>query len=135
MSAYGKSIIKGSGRGKRKLIPSMTLLGIALPKLASSRLTAKSNGGRLMPEPLDSIRKQIDFRGDIHGQKPPLQAVMLNLTIGYWVARLVQIAAKLKLAGLLKDGPRKAAYLATATGVHAQAVDLETTEREFLSAT
>ena len=55
-------------------------------------------------------------------KKPPLQAVMLNLTIGYWVARLIHIAAKLKLADLLKDGPRTAAHLATATGVHAPAL-------------
>jgi hypothetical protein len=47
---------------------------------------------------------------------------MLNLTIGYWVARLIHVAAKLKLADLLKDGPRTAAHLATATGVHAPAL-------------
>ncbi|MBA3569443.1 MAG: hypothetical protein H0W28_08865 [Pyrinomonadaceae bacterium] len=44
-------------------------------------------------------------------KKPPLPAVMLNLTIGHWVARLTYIAAKLKLADLLKDGPRTAAHL------------------------
>ncbi len=42
---------------------------------------------------------------------------MLNLTIGHWVARLIYVAAKLKLADLLKDGPRTTAQLATATGV------------------
>lgn len=55
-------------------------------------------------------------------KKPPLPAVMLNLTIGHWVARLTYIAAKLKLADLLKDGPRTAAHLATAAGVHAPAL-------------
>ena len=54
--------------------------------------------------------------------KPPLPAVMLNLTIGHWVARLTHIAAKLKLADLLKDGPRTAGHLATAAGVHAPAL-------------
>ena len=56
------------------------------------------------------------------GKKPPLPAVMLNLTIGYWVSRLIHVAAKLKLADLLKDGPRSAGHLATATGVHAPAL-------------
>ena len=37
---------------------------------------------------------------------------MLNLMIGYWVSRLIQIAAQLKLADLLKDGPRTADELA-----------------------
>jgi O-methyltransferase/methyltransferase family protein len=55
-------------------------------------------------------------------KKPPLPAVMLNLTIGYWVSRLIHVAAKLKLADLLKDGPRSAGHLATATGVHAPAL-------------
>ena len=55
-------------------------------------------------------------------KKAPAPAVMLNLTIGHWVARLVHIAAKLKLADLLKDGPRTAADLATATGVHPPAL-------------
>ena len=35
-------------------------------------------------------------------KKLPLPAIMLNLTIGHWVARLTYIAAKLKLADLLK---------------------------------
>jgi hypothetical protein len=55
-------------------------------------------------------------------KKPPLPAVMLNLTIGHWVARLTYIAAKLKLADLLKDGPRTVAHLATAAGVHEPAL-------------
>jgi len=55
-------------------------------------------------------------------KKLPAAAVMLNLSIGYWVARLTHVAAKLKLADLLKDGPRTAAHLATAAGVHAPAL-------------
>jgi len=47
---------------------------------------------------------------------------MLDLTIGHWIARLTYVAAKLKLADLLKDGPRTAAQLATATGVQAPAL-------------
>ena len=55
-------------------------------------------------------------------KKLPLPAVMLNLTIGHWIARLTYIAAKLKLADLLQGGPRTASQLATATGVQAPAL-------------
>lgn len=48
--------------------------------------------------------------------------VMRNLAIGYWVARLVHIAAKLKLADLLKRGPRTVEDLATAAGIQPQAL-------------
>ena len=48
--------------------------------------------------------------------------VMRNLTIGYWVARLVHVAAKLKLADLLKKGPRTVEGLATAAGVQPMAL-------------
>ena len=51
---------------------------------------------------------------------PP--AVMLNLTIGHWVARLVHVAAKLRIADLLKGGSRTAEDLATAAGVQAPAL-------------
>ena len=55
-------------------------------------------------------------------KKPSAPAVMLNLTIGHWVARLIYVAAKLKLADLLKNGPRTTAQLATASGVQAPAL-------------
>ena len=55
-------------------------------------------------------------------KKTPLPAAMLNLTIGHWVARLIYIAAKLKLADLLKGGPQTADQLAAATGVQAPAL-------------
>ena len=55
-------------------------------------------------------------------KKLPPQAVMLNLTIGHWIARLTYVAADLRLADLLKDGPRTAEQLATATGVQAPAL-------------
>jgi hypothetical protein len=44
---------------------------------------------------------------------------MLNLIIGYWVARLVEVAASLSLADRLEKGPRTAAQLAAATGIGA----------------
>jgi len=52
----------------------------------------------------------------------PPSAVMLNLSIGYWGARLVYVAAKLGLADLLKGGPRTPEDLAAATGVQAPAL-------------
>lgn len=42
---------------------------------------------------------------------------MLNLIVGYWVSRLVSVAAKLNLADLLKDGPRTVDELAASAGV------------------
>lgn len=42
---------------------------------------------------------------------------MRDLTIGYWIARLVHVAMKLKLADLLKKGPRTVEDLVTAAGV------------------
>ena len=48
--------------------------------------------------------------------------IMRNLAIGSWVARLVHVAAKLKLADLLKSGPRTAEDLAREAGVQAPAL-------------
>ena len=48
--------------------------------------------------------------------------VMRNLAIGYGVARLVHVAAKLRLADLLKSGPRTPEDLATAAGVQPMAL-------------
>jgi len=45
------------------------------------------------------------------------QEIMRNLAIGYWIARLVHVAAKLRLADLLKGGPRTLDDLATAADV------------------
>ena len=44
---------------------------------------------------------------------------MLNLIVGYWVSRLVYIAARLNIADLLKNGPRSADQLAKRAGVRA----------------
>src|SRR5690349_15966729 len=53
--------------------------------------------------------------------RPP-RAVMLDLTIGHWISRLTYVAAKLKLADLLKEGPRTVEQLATAANVQAPAL-------------
>src|SRR5580765_6021159 len=55
-------------------------------------------------------------------KKPPPEAVMLNLTIGHWVSRLIHVAATLRLPDLLKEGPRTAEELAAAVGVQAPAL-------------
>ena len=47
---------------------------------------------------------------------------MRNLIAGYWVSRLIYVAARLGLADLLKQGPRTAEDLARATGVKAWAL-------------
>jgi hypothetical protein len=41
-----------------------------------------------------------------------------QMLTGYWVSQMVHVAAKLDLAGLLKDGPRTADDLAQKTGTH-----------------
>jgi hypothetical protein len=43
----------------------------------------------------------------------------MNLLTGAWKAQALYVAARLGLADLLKDGPKSAAELATATGTHA----------------
>jgi O-methyltransferase domain/Dimerisation domain len=53
-------------------------------------------------------------------KKQSPQEVMKNLAIGYWTARLVHIAAKLRLADLLKKGPLTVENLAAAAGVQPQ---------------
>jgi hypothetical protein len=55
----------------------------------------------------------------VMAKKLPPQAQMLNLTIGYWVSRLIYAAAKLNIADLLNDGPLTAEELAAAAGVRA----------------
>ena len=56
-------------------------------------------------------------------KKPqPPQAEMRSLIAGYWVSRLIYVAAKLGLADLLKDGARTAGDLAAAAGVHPPAL-------------
>jgi len=45
------------------------------------------------------------------------QAVMENLIVGHWLTRLIYIAAELRLADLLKAGPRTVEALAEEAGV------------------
>ena len=48
---------------------------------------------------------------------PPI--AMLQLISGFWISRCIYIAAKLGIPDLVKDAPKTAEELATATGTHA----------------
>ncbi|NKB44241.1 MAG: methyltransferase [Alphaproteobacteria bacterium] len=50
-------------------------------------------------------------------QRP--QDIMLRLIVGHWLSRLVMVAAELRLADLLKGGPRSVEDLATEANVRA----------------
>jgi len=52
-------------------------------------------------------------------KKLPPQIVMMNLIYGHWITRFVSVAAELRLADLLKAGPRSVDALAKEAGVHA----------------
>jgi hypothetical protein len=47
---------------------------------------------------------------------PPPHAQLVQMAMGHWTSRLVYVAAKLDLAGLLADGPKRADELAGPTG-------------------
>jgi hypothetical protein len=55
-------------------------------------------------------------------KRPPPQAVMLNFIIGHWLSRLIYVAAELRLADLLKSGPRTVDSLAKEAGVQVLAL-------------
>lgn len=55
-----------------------------------------------------------------NGAPPPF--AVLEMLNGMWIARSVQVAANLKIADLLADGPRSVADLATASGTDAGAL-------------
>jgi O-methyltransferase len=50
--------------------------------------------------------------------EPPPKALMRMLT-AYWLSQGIHVAAKLRLADRVKDGPKTSAELAQATGTHA----------------
>jgi SAM-dependent methyltransferase len=49
----------------------------------------------------------------------PPQITLFQMMSGYWVSQVIYVAAKLGLADLLKDGPKKTDELAKATETHA----------------
>ena len=72
----------------------------------------------IMYNPADMPKKTRSTRK----QKSTPQADMRSLIAGYWVSRLIYVAARLNLADLMKDGPRTAEQLAQRAGVHAPAL-------------
>jgi len=52
----------------------------------------------------------------------PPQLALYQIAIGHYFSRALNVAAKLGIADLLKDGPRDAADLAKAAGTHAPAL-------------
>ncbi len=55
-------------------------------------------------------------------QKPTPRQKVLQIITSYWSAQSVHVAAKLKLADHVKDGPKTAAELAKLTSTHPQAL-------------
>src|SRR6187431_1357416 len=53
---------------------------------------------------------------------PPPHAQLVQMAMGHWVSRIVYVAAKLDLAGLLAHGPKSAEELAGPTGTDATAL-------------
>src|SRR5262245_20773773 len=52
-------------------------------------------------------------------QDPPPHAQLIQMATGYWLSRLLYVAARLNLADHLADGPKTAATLAEKTDTHA----------------
>ncbi|MBI1831039.1 MAG: methyltransferase [Planctomycetes bacterium] len=55
-------------------------------------------------------------------KKPTPRQQLVQMITSYWAAMSVHVAAKLKLADLVKDGPKTAQELAAATKTHPQAL-------------
>jgi O-methyltransferase domain/Dimerisation domain len=55
-------------------------------------------------------------------RRVPAPPTLAALAAGHWVSRAVHVAAKLRVADLLADGPLDAAILAQRTGVHPDAL-------------
>src|SRR5262245_5743948 len=51
--------------------------------------------------------------------QPSPQEQMNRMLTGYWISQALYVAAKLGIADLVKDSPRTAEYLASATKTHA----------------
>jgi ubiquinone/menaquinone biosynthesis C-methylase UbiE len=55
----------------------------------------------------------------VQSEQAAPQFAMLKIITGFWVSRAIYVAAKLRLADLVKDGPKTADELARLTGTHA----------------
>jgi hypothetical protein len=75
-------------------------------------------GGVSNTQHLSEVQTMNEHNQTVNADIPPPVA-MLQLIAGFWVSRAIYIAAKLGIANLLKDGPRRSEELAAATGTHA----------------
>ena len=57
-----------------------------------------------------------ELNASVHDGSP---SVFMELLNGMWVSRAIQVAASMRLADVLGDGPQSIAYLAERTGMHA----------------
>src|SRR6266851_1296694 len=73
----------------------------------------------LSDEPNDAIPRG---EGPMADNKPTPRQQLLQMITSYWTAQAIHVAAKLKLADLVKDGPKTAQELAQATKTHPQAL-------------
>ena len=53
---------------------------------------------------------------------PPPHVQLIQMATGYWISKILYVAAKLQLADRLAEGPKNADELAAATGAHAPSV-------------
>ncbi|HMF58545.1 MAG TPA: methyltransferase [Pyrinomonadaceae bacterium] len=53
-----------------------------------------------------------------NGNQPP-QAMMLQMIFGFWVSRIIYVAAKLGIADILADGAKSSEEIAAKSGAHA----------------
>src|SRR5258705_5182419 len=53
----------------------------------------------------------------------PPSFVLYQMAVGHYISRALALAAKLKIADLLKDGPKHYGELAKATGTHAPSLN------------
>ena len=63
----------------------------------------------------------METKASVSPELPP-GAQLVNLTGGYWISQMIGVAAKLKIADFLQDGPRQASELARVTEVNADAL-------------
>ena len=61
--------------------------------------------------------KRTSEKGESSMNEPKRWQQLLQMIIGSWVSRAIYVAAKLRIADHLKDGPRAAEELAAAAGV------------------
>jgi hypothetical protein len=57
-----------------------------------------------------------------HLRNLPPQAVMMQMSTGYWLTQLIYAAAKLKVADVLRDGPKSYVDIARATGTDPKSI-------------